>query len=195
MRRLEKSIFAALWVSAFYVVYRGYTLPRSLHVSTTYVGTEGASSVVTELYWSGDGGVATQLSVNSQGVQHTHAWTGGWRWRRSGAKQGTAKGLPYRVILRYTVCAGLINQHYAHIAALLLAEQLGAEVRLECTSLVSLLAPAAIAAPLLVIHAPIFCKLPCQPHAHPPPSTTRPSPRRSSSRRPATAPPLASDSA
>lgn len=35
---------------------------------------------------------------------------------------------PMRLILRYTACGGLINQHYAHIAALSLATALGAEV-------------------------------------------------------------------
>lgn len=37
-------------------------------------------------------------------------------------------GAPLRVILRYTACTGLINQHYSHIAALTLAAELGAEV-------------------------------------------------------------------
>ena len=32
-----------------------------------------------------------------------------------------------RVLLRYTACTGLINQHYSHIAAFSLAAVLGAE--------------------------------------------------------------------
>ena len=33
-----------------------------------------------------------------------------------------------RVILRYTACTGLINQHYSHIAAFTLAALVGAEL-------------------------------------------------------------------
>lgn len=33
-----------------------------------------------------------------------------------------------RLVLRYTACTGLINQHYSHVAALSLASALGAEV-------------------------------------------------------------------
>ena len=44
---------------------------------------------------------------------------------------GRAEGRPYkrlRVLLRYTACTGLINQHYSHIAAFTLAATLGAEL-------------------------------------------------------------------
>lgn len=46
-------------------------------------------------------------------------------------QQGRAEGRPYkrlRVLLRYTACTGLINQHYSHIAAFTLAAALGAEL-------------------------------------------------------------------
>mmetsp|Transcript_3827 Transcript_3827/g.11047 ORF Transcript_3827/g.11047 Transcript_3827/m.11047 type:complete len:533 (-) Transcript_3827:775-2373(-) len=46
-------------------------------------------------------------------------------------KQGRAEGRIYkrlRVLLRYTACTGLINQHYSHIASFVLAAVLGAEV-------------------------------------------------------------------
>ena len=33
-----------------------------------------------------------------------------------------------RVLLRYTACTGLINQHYSHVAAFALAATLGAEI-------------------------------------------------------------------
>ncbi len=45
--------------------------------------------------------------------------------------KGRAEGRPYkrlRVLLRYTACTGLINQHYSHIAAFTLAAALGAEL-------------------------------------------------------------------
>ena len=45
--------------------------------------------------------------------------------------QGRAEGRIYkrlRVLLRYTACTGLINQHYSHIASFVLAAVLGAEV-------------------------------------------------------------------
>lgn len=45
--------------------------------------------------------------------------------------QGRAMGLIYkrlRVLLRYTACTGLINQHYSHIAAFSLSAVLGAEL-------------------------------------------------------------------
>ena len=45
--------------------------------------------------------------------------------------RGRAEGRParrLRVLLRYTACAGLINQQYSHIAAFALAAALGAEV-------------------------------------------------------------------
>ena len=44
---------------------------------------------------------------------------------------GRSEGRPakrLRVLLRYSVCGGLINQHYAHITALTLAASLGADV-------------------------------------------------------------------
>ena len=44
---------------------------------------------------------------------------------------GYLKGLMYkrlRVLLRYTACTGLINQHYSHIAAFSLSAVLGAEI-------------------------------------------------------------------
>lgn len=44
---------------------------------------------------------------------------------------GYSQGLMYkrlRVILRYTACTGLINQHYSHIAAFSLSAVLGAEL-------------------------------------------------------------------
>jgi hypothetical protein len=34
------------------------------------------------------------------------------------------------VVLRYTACGGLLNQHYSHVAALALAVALGADVLL-----------------------------------------------------------------
>jgi len=40
----------------------------------------------------------------------------------------TPEPVPFRLLLRYTVCGGLINQHYAHISALMIAQALGAEV-------------------------------------------------------------------
>ena len=46
---------------------------------------------------------------------------------------GRAAGRPYRrlrLLLRYSVCSGLINQHYAHVAALALAAVLGADAAL-----------------------------------------------------------------
>lgn len=45
--------------------------------------------------------------------------------------RGRAEGRPYRrmrVLLRYTACTGLINQHYSHVAAFSLAAALGAEL-------------------------------------------------------------------
>ena len=45
--------------------------------------------------------------------------------------KGRAEGRLYkrvRVMLRYTACTGLINQHYSHIAAFSLAAVLGAEI-------------------------------------------------------------------
>ena len=45
--------------------------------------------------------------------------------------EGRAEGRVYkrlRVVLRYTACTGLINQHYSHIAAFSLAAVLGAEI-------------------------------------------------------------------
>lgn len=44
-----------------------------------------------------------------------------------GSGAGTGDGV--KLTLRYTVCSGLINQHYSHIAALILAKALNAEVR------------------------------------------------------------------
>ncbi len=44
---------------------------------------------------------------------------------------GAKEGRLYRripLILRYTACGGLMNQHYSHIAALTLAAALGADV-------------------------------------------------------------------
>lgn len=46
-------------------------------------------------------------------------------------QQGRTEGRPYkrlRVLMRYTACTGLINQHYSHIAAFSLAAALGAEL-------------------------------------------------------------------
>lgn len=46
-------------------------------------------------------------------------------------ERGRAEGRVYkriRVVLRYTACTGLINQHYSHIAAFSLAAMLGAEL-------------------------------------------------------------------
>lgn len=46
-------------------------------------------------------------------------------------ERGRAEGRPakrLRVLLRYTACAGLINQQYSHIAAFALAAALGAEL-------------------------------------------------------------------
>lgn len=46
-------------------------------------------------------------------------------------EHGVREGRVYkriRVLLRYTACTGLINQHYSHIAAFSLAAMLGAEL-------------------------------------------------------------------
>lgn len=40
----------------------------------------------------------------------------------------TPKPLPFRLVLRYTVCGGLINQQYGHISAFAVAQALGAEI-------------------------------------------------------------------
>lgn len=41
-------------------------------------------------------------------------------------------GERYRLILRYSVCSGLINQHYSHMSAFILAKALRAEVSNRC---------------------------------------------------------------
>ncbi len=51
--------------------------------------------------------------------------------RKHYLEQGRAEGRVFkriRVVLRYTACTGLINQHYSHIAAFSLAAMLGAEL-------------------------------------------------------------------
>ena len=51
--------------------------------------------------------------------------------RKHYLERGRAEGRVYkriRVLLRYTACTGLINQHYSHIAAFSLAAMLGAEL-------------------------------------------------------------------
>lgn len=42
--------------------------------------------------------------------------------------RGGSKGSDRRIILRYTACGGLVNQHYSHISAFLVALVLKAEV-------------------------------------------------------------------
>lgn len=42
--------------------------------------------------------------------------------------QAYKEGQNFQILLRYTACTGLINQHYSHISAVMLSAMLGAEL-------------------------------------------------------------------
>ena len=69
---------------------------------------------------TGLAGTCLQAGLTTQSLAEQHY-----------TSQGRAMGLIYkrlRVLLRYTACTGLINQHYSHIAAFSLSAVLGAEL-------------------------------------------------------------------
>ena len=69
---------------------------------------------------TGLAGICLQAGLTTQSLAEQHY-----------TSQGRAMGLIYkrlRVLLRYTACTGLINQHYSHIAAFSLSAVLGAEL-------------------------------------------------------------------
>ncbi|KAK9810163.1 hypothetical protein WJX72_005905 [[Myrmecia] bisecta] len=126
-------------ICQFRTLPRGNTITASLITQVQRSGRrdDEPTKVVTELVISGNDDRFRQRQDYKSGSQvqsnggHSKGVNSDAEAREHYLRIGRSEGRVYkrlRVLLRYTACTGLINQHYSHIAAFSLSAVLGAEI-------------------------------------------------------------------